>query len=232
VDGRPARSLITSWKETLGKIGPIMHKAGKAVYANTHFKRVDVLRDVDGIFDEHGYLGFNLNQDSLMAVLKPVIAWTADKTQLQPNPDEFFQRHLFMGAFPMAPYPENDHSILPDEWAERFYMDYGPLMDELRGRKWVLKPHVIGVEHRAAKANIFQTPQGYAIPVTFGGEAASVVVTVRGLPPAASPQNYRMEAILPGGSKWDAVKSRKVAGGLAITVPLSRGCAMVRLVQG
>jgi hypothetical protein len=229
--GRPARSLLNSWKDTMSKIGSIMHKAGKAIYGNATICRLDVLRDVDGIFDEDGYLGFNLNQDSFVAVRKPVIAWTSDKTQLQPNPDEFFQRHLFMGAFPMVPYPENDHSILPDEWAERYYMDYGPLMDELRGRKWVLTPHVIEVEHSAAKANIFQTPRGFAIPVTFGGKAASVAVMVRGLPAVASPQDYRIEAILPGSSEWKAVKFRKAAGGLAITVPLSRGCAMVRLVQ-
>jgi hypothetical protein len=104
-------------------------------------------------------------------------------------------------------------------------------MDELRGRKWVLTPHAIEVEHSAAKANIFQTPRGFAVPATFGGKAASVAVMVRGLPPVASPQDYRIEAILPGSSEWKAVRSRKVAGGLAITVPLSRGCAMVRLVR-
>jgi hypothetical protein len=230
-EGRPARSLVNSWKETLSKIGPIMHNAGKAIYGNTVYKRLDVMRDVDGIFDEFGYFGFNLNQDSFLGLHKPVIAWTAESSQLRPDPDEFFQRHLFMGAFPMVPYPENDHSILPDEWADRCYTDYGPLMDELRGRKWVLTPHAIEVEHSAAKANIFQTPRGFAVPATFGGKAASVAVMVRGLPPVASPQDYRIEAILPGSSEWKAVRSRKVAGGLAITVPLSRGCAMVRLVR-
>jgi len=128
--GRPARSLINSWKETLSKIGPIMHNSGKAIYGNPHFKRLDVMREVDGIFDEFGYYGFNLNQSSFLGVRKPVIAWTADSSQLRPDPDEYFQRHLFMGAFPMVPYPENHHSILPDEWSERFYMDYGPLLDE------------------------------------------------------------------------------------------------------
>jgi hypothetical protein len=230
-EGHPARSLINSWKETLSKIGPIMHNAGKAIYGNTYYKRLDVMRDVDGIFDEFGYFGFNLNQDSFLGVRKPVIAWTSEPSQLRPDPDEFFQRHLFMGAFPMVPYPENDHSILPDEWAERFYMDYGPLMDELRGRTWILKPHVIEVEHSAAKANIFQTPKGIAVSVTFGGKAASVTVMIRGLPPVASPQDYRMEAILPGSSEWKAVEFRKGPGGLAITVPLRRGCAMVRLVH-
>jgi hypothetical protein len=104
-------------------------------------------------------------------------------------------------------------------------------LDELRGRQWILKPHVIEVEHSAAKANIFQTPKGLAVPVTFGGKAASVAVMVRGLPPVVSPQDYRIEAILPGSSEWKAVQFCKVAGGLAITVPLSRGCALVRLVQ-
>jgi hypothetical protein len=229
--GHPARALANSWKETLSKIGPIMHNAGKAIYGNATYKRLDVMRDVDGIFDELGYFGFNLNQDSFLGVRKPVIAWTADSSQLRPNPDEFFQRHLFMGAFPMVPYPENDHSILPDEWAERYYMDYGPLLDELRGRKWVLAPHVIEVEHSTAKANIFQTPKGFAVPVTFGGNAGSVTVMIRGLPPVASPQDYRMEAMVPGSSDWKTVESRKVAGGLALTVPLMRGCAMVRLAR-
>ncbi|MGA3328455.1 MAG: hypothetical protein ABSF45_28730 [Terriglobia bacterium] len=231
-EGRPARSLINSWKETLRKIGPIMHDAGKAIYGNSLFKRLDVMREVDGIFDEIGYFGFNLNQNSFLGVRKPVIAWTAESLQLRPDPDEFFQRHLFMVAFPMVPYPENDHSILPDEWSERFYKDYGPLLDELRGRKWVLEPHVIAVEHAAAKANIFETPKGYALPITFGGKAASVRVILRGLPVVASPQEYKAEFLHPGATEWSVLKSpSKVAAGLAMAVPLRRGCAMVRLTR-
>jgi hypothetical protein len=230
-NGVSARAMATSYRDILGKIGPILHGADKVLYVNTQVRRLDIMRGVDGIFDEMGYCGFNLNQDSFLGVLRPVIAWTLDKSMLQPDPDAFFQRHLFMGAFPMVPYPENDHSILPNEWAERFYMDYGPLMDELRGRKWVLKPHVIEVEHPAAKANIFQTPRGFAVPVTFGGKAASVAVVVRGLPPAASPQDYQIEALMPGSSEWKAAKFGKVAGGLAVTVPLARGCAMLRLIH-
>jgi hypothetical protein len=231
-EGHPARSLINSWKETLSKIGPIMHNAGKAIYGNPHFKRLDVMREVDGIFDEFGYYGFNLNQSSFLGVRKPVIAWTADSSQLRPDPDEYFQRHLFMGAFPMVPYPENHHSILPDEWSEGFYMDYGPLLEALRGRKWVLEPHVIAVEHAAAKANIFQTSKGYAVPVTFGGKAASVRVVLRGLPVVASLQECKIEFLHPGASEWNLLKSpSKVLGGLAMTVPLRRGCAMVRLTR-
>ena len=231
-EGRPARSLVNSWKQTLSRIGPIMHDAGKAIYGNSLFKRLDLMRHVDGIFDEIGYFGFNLNQNSFLGVRKPVIAWTAESLQLRPDPDEFFQRHLFMGAFPMVPYPENDHSILPDEWAERFFMDYGPLLDELRGRKWVLEPHVIAVEHGAAKANIFQTPKGYVVPVTFGGKAASVRVILRGLPIVTAPQEYKIEILHPGAGEWNVLKSTsKAQAGLIMSVPLRRGCAMVRLTR-
>jgi hypothetical protein len=230
--GCPARSLVNSWKDTMSKIGPIMHDAGKAVFGNPHLKRLDLMREVDGIFDEIGYFGFNLNQSSFLGVRKPVIAWTAESLQLRPDPDEFFQRHLFMGAFPMIPYPENDHSILPDEWSERFYMDYGPLLDELRGRKWVLEPHAIAVEHAAAKANIFQTSKGYAVPVTFGGNAACVSVVLRGLPVVASPQKYQFEIRHPGADEWSVLRNpSKIPAGLTMTVPLRRGCAMVRLTH-
>ena len=231
-EGLPARSLVNSWKQTLSRIGPIMHNAGKAIFGNPHLKRLDLMREVDGIYDEIGYFGFNLNQSSFLGVHKPVIAWTAELLQLRPDPDEFFQRHLFMGAFPMVPYPENDHSIVSDAWAERFYMDYGPLLDELRGRKWVLEPHVISVEHSAAKANIFQSPKGYVVPVTFGGEAASVKVVLRGSPVVAAPQEYKIEILHPGAGEWNVLKSLgKTPAGLIMTVPLRRGCAMVRLTR-
>lgn len=230
--GHAARSLISSWKATLSKIGPIMHNAGKAIYGNPHVKRLDVMREVDGIYDEFGYYGFNLNQSSFLGVRKPVIAWTSDSSQLRPDPDQYFQRHLFMGAFPTVPYPQNDHSILPDQWSERFYMEYGPLFDELRGRKWVLEPHVIAVEHATAKANIFQTSKGYAVPVIFGGKAARARVVLRGLPEVASRQECKIEFLHPGASEWNLLKNpSKVLGGLAMTVPLRRGCAMVRLTR-
>ena len=229
--GIPARSFINSYKEVLGKIGQVMHSGGKVLYVNPHVMRLDTASEVDGFFHEHGFLGFNLNQISFLALLKPVVAWTVNKTQLRPDPDTFFQRYLFMGAFPMVPYPENDHSIVPNQWAERYYMDYGPLLNELSGRKWVLVPHVIEVKHSVAKANIFATPRGFALPVTFGGDTSSATVIVRGLPPAESPQDYHIEAILPGSSEWNPVQFRRVGKTLAITLQLARGCAMVRLVR-
>ena len=72
--GRPARSLIASWQELMGKLGPMMHEAGKVVFVNNHDKRLDLLRHVDGIFDEFGYAGRSLNLTASLAVRKPASA--------------------------------------------------------------------------------------------------------------------------------------------------------------
>lgn len=233
-NGFPVRALITSWKNIMSKLGPIIHNSQKAIFVNTLVKQLDLMKEIDGVYDEFGYYGFNLNQDSFLAVMKPVIAWTTNikELQLQPDPDLYLQRHLFMGAFPMVPYEDNDHSILPDPQLEQFYMDYGLLFNELRGRKWVLIAHAVEVKGSNAKANVFKTPRGFAVAVAFGGTTNNATVLLRAVPPVKSPQNYRMEALLPGREDPVALKtSSKYPGTLAMTVPLSRGCAMVRLLH-
>ena len=80
----------------------------------------------------------DFNAAALQCVLKPCMVWTPSEKTLQPDPDAYFQRHLQMGAFPTAPMPENDHTITPSAWADRQYLDYGPLFNALSGRKWVL----------------------------------------------------------------------------------------------
>jgi hypothetical protein len=142
---------------------------------------------------------------------------------LRPDPDAYFQRHLLLGAYPMAPFPGNDHSIAPGAWVDRQYLDYGPMLDAMRGKKWVLSPHAVSAVANAGKVNLFQTPQGYVVPVTFGG-AREVTVELRGI------QASQAAALHPGSAEWEPLK---IAGGargvLRVTVPLRRGCAMLRL---
>ncbi len=52
----------------------------------------------------------------------------------------------------------------------------------MRGKKWVLPPHVVEVVGNKAKANLFEVPGGYALPVTFGGKASTATVVLAGLP--------------------------------------------------
>jgi hypothetical protein len=134
------------------------------------------------------------------------------------------QRHLHLGVFPTAPYPNNNHCINPEPAADQLYIDYGPLLTAMRGKKWVLAPHC--VESDAAKVNLFEVPGGYALPVTFAGKADAVAVRVRNLPGLKS---LKCEAIQPGADKPVPVTARLNQGELQLTVPLVRGCAIVQL---
>jgi hypothetical protein len=107
----------------------------------------------------------------------------------------------------------------PEKTADQLFLDYGPLLDAMRGKKWVLNPHC--VESADAKVNLFEVPGGYALPVTFGGETATV--RVRGV------GKVKCEAIHPGLEKPVPLAGKFQNGVLELTVPLVRGCAMVRL---
>ena len=227
--GAPARFGVLSWCDLLRRLGPLMHRADKAIFCNLHIKRLEMLREVDGIFDEFTYHGASINPCGFLGLRKPVIGWTAGEDNLKPDPDAFFQRYLHMGIFPMAPFPGNDHSILPSAWAEEQYVAYGPLLQAMRGKRWVLEPHVVEVEGDAAKANVFAVPNGFTVPVTFGAEAERVTVHLRRLPRALTGGRWRAEAIRPGETQWTALPLVEARGGIRLKVPLARGCAVVRL---
>lgn len=224
---RPARSLVTSWKDLMKDLAPIMHNAGKSIFVNNHVKRIDLLKNTEGIFDEFTYAGAPLNTTALMCINKPALGWTSDSSNIhKEGSDAFFQKYLYMGVYPMAPFPGNDHSILPDEWTDRQYLDYGPLMAAMRGKKWVLEPHCLEVDKGAAKANLFEVPDGYVVPIVFGQSGSTVVVRIRnvyGLSAASC------VAIYPGADKVSALESTFENGVLEIRVPLVRSCAMVSI---
>jgi hypothetical protein len=181
----------------------------------------------DGIYTEHGDNPGALTAAALMGMRKPVLAWTYKKTLNQPDPDSFFQRHLHLGVYPTAPYPFNHHCINPDPAAGQFHLDYGPPLDALRGKKWVLAARCVETVTRGAKVNLFQVEKGYALPVTFGGGADSAIVRVRNIPGMGK---LRCEAFHPGVQMPVPVSSSLRAGELKLQVPLKRGCAMVMIV--
>jgi len=228
--GQPCRSLYTSWRDLMAEMGPLFHTADRVIFVNALVDRTELMRHVDGIYHEIGHVGAELNGSALQCVRKPCLAWTPDESPLRPDPDAYFQRHLHLGVFPTAPLPANDHTINPNAWAEKWYLDYGPLFDALRGKKWVLVPHVIEVDGGAAKANLFAVPGGYVAPVTFGGKAGSAGVTVRGPEDLVAGKGPPVcEALHPGSEKWIPVKARIERSQLRLDVPLQRGCAMVRV---
>ena len=224
INGSPARSLFRSWLDLMSRMGPLMHGADKLIFSNMMTMRLELCRELDGNYTEFGNNGNALNGSAMLGIRKPVVAWTYNETLTQPDPDAFMQRHLHLGVFPTAPYPNNNHCINPEPGADRLYLDYGPLLNAMRGKKWVLTPHC--VECDTAKVNLFEVPGGYAIPVTFGGKHGSTLVRIRDIPGIGDAQAV---AIHPGVDAPVPVSASRRDGVLTLAVPLLRGCAMVRL---
>lgn len=226
INGHAVRALTVSWKSLMAKLGPLMQQKDKPIFGNTLLKRLDLMKHLDGIFAEHGDQGNDMNLDAFLSVRKPDIEWVFARSRLRLHPNRFLQRFLYMGTFPMVPYPKNDHSIRPDLRVDQFYLDYGPLFRALNQRRWVFVPHVLRVKDGAAKANIFGVPGGYVIPICFGGQAPNATVTVRGV---ANLKSAVYRFVNPGDREWRNLKPSFGDGQVEIQVPLKRGCAMVRI---
>ncbi len=230
VKGKPARFLAVSWKEAMAEIGPVFHRARKVIFVNPLIQRLDMLRDIDGIYDEAGGDLSHLNMNAVLGLRRPTLGWTGTSAELGPDADAYFQRLLYLGVFPTVPYPANDHTINPDARAERCYQDYGPLLAVLRGRKWVLGARPVEVQGGGrARANLFEVPGGIAAPVVMGGGAASARVVLRDPPIEAGAKAFRIDALHPGSDRPVTVAFGLEQGAMTLDVPLSRGCAMVRL---
>ena len=232
-NGLRGRFFGEAFKEFLSRLGPAMHDAGKVIFYNPCMAyRLECYKDVDGFFDEawpENVKGAfpNLNGVALLALRKPAILWTSNSGLVKQNPDAFFQRHLLLGVYPSAPLPQNDHMIQPDPAIDAQYMDYGPLMDAMRGKQWVLAPHCIEVEGQTAKANLFAVPDGWAAPITFGPANGTVTVVLRNVQGLG--EGLHCDALLPGVNEPEAVQAKLRDGALELQVALKRGCAMLRI---
>jgi hypothetical protein len=223
-DDNHSASLVIAWRQLMDKLAPEVHAAGKILFVNNHTKRIDLLRCIDGIYDEFAYYSASLNTTALLGARRPVLGWTRDADNLRPDPDAYFQRNLYLGVYPTAPVPGNNHCILPDPWVDQQYLDYGSLLDAMRGKQWVLFPHSIRVITGTARANLFETPAGYVVPVVLGGVDKEAVVELEGVKAQSA------EALHPGSSAWRSLQMVSGRNGnLQIAVPLIRGCAMLRL---
>lgn len=227
VDGAPTRSILISWKQTMPKLAAILYEAGKHIFANTIVRRLDANEFVDGIYDEFADFPRMLNLAALLGVRKPTIGWTRDINTLRPDPDALFQQHLHLGVFPTVPFPGADHTISPDAWADQYYLDYGPLFAAIRGKRWVLEPHVVSVENRAASVNIFEVPGGYAVPITFA-DGKEIGLTIRRVP-RESETLTSISALHPGEEKPVNLSGQSTRKELKLHVPTKRGCALLCL---
>jgi hypothetical protein len=222
---RPSRSFVVAWNEFLVSLGKIMHDANRVIYVNNLDKRIDALKNIDGVYDEYGDYGTSLNLTAFCTLKCPAIAWTRKNTDLQPNPDAYFQRLIYLGVYPTAPLAGNDHTIRPDSVADKYYTDYAPLMDAMRGKQWILQPHCVEVKGDIAKANLFAIPDGFVLPVCFAEEGKTIEVVVRNV---KGLEKVKAEAIYPGG-KIVSIPLRYEKETLVLQVPVERGTALVKL---
>jgi hypothetical protein len=228
IQGRPVRSLLNSFRGFIPRLSTIMHEAGKVIFCNPEMNRLDMMEYFDGVFNEFGYLGFNLNQSAFLTFYKPLICWTPDRATVMNSPDRFFQRHLIMGAFPMAPFSGNDHSIRPDPEVERYYLDYGPMFNALRGRSWVLIPGVIEVQDNTALANLFAVGNTFVVPVVMC-EAESATVHIRKCGQLLPAGKVVVETWYPGEKRVTPREYKVERDELILSVPMKRECAFLVL---
>jgi len=79
------------------------------------------------------------------------------------------------------------------------------------------------------KANLFHVPEGYIVPITFGGSTSAATVTLRGIPEILAGKKIHCELIHPGDPQWQNCEFRRSSDSITQKVPLRRGCVMVRL---
>jgi hypothetical protein len=226
-DDKPARSLVSSWKGLMQKLGPLMHKSGKSILVNNHYKRIDLLQHADGILDEFTNATAPLNLTAFLTLNKPALGWTPGKEVIEAaGGDNFFQKYLYLGVFPMCPFPGNDHALQPDSMVDQLYLDYGPLLNQLKEKQWVLKPGIVQVKDDRAKVNIFKTRSGYSIPVVYG-DADAVTVVIKDIALAKGSFNV----YLPGRTHPVKPAFKRNGSAVEIKLPLVRGAAMLTVTK-
>ncbi len=219
--GSPKRSLMSSWHDVMDKLIPITKARNKVVFVNSHtMRRIDVLRHADGFYAEQRGTGIH-HLLAFAGARKPVVIWNSPGQN-----HAAFQEGLYLGFYSSVPFPKADHNTGPNASLENWFLDYGPLYNAMRGKKWVLLPDIINVTSANALANIFEVKSGFVIPVVFGGAATSATVELGALP---IDQLHSVEVLHPGVATATSITPTPQGDGMVLNVPLVDGCAMVRL---
>eukprot|EP00756_Hemistasia_phaeocysticola_P045204 Hpha_TRINITY_DN18967_c0_g1::TRINITY_DN18967_c0_g1_i1::g.17568::m.17568 len=233
-----AGSLLVSFREMFKRVSSQVH-AGKErmMLGNCNgLCRIDLLAPMDGSFSE----GAALNAVAWTGLRRLSILWTYNISKLESSADKdaFFQKHLLMRVFPMAPVEKNDHSIQPgDSKVQKAYADYAPLFDALRGCEWALDLAQEIVLERSSvtmKTNVFQMFNGSSVVVAVLGDRGDTSIGLRVPSNAATGSTFAVWCLTPGsGREWTAlgrVEQGRDGYVDVPTVPLSgRGGVLVRL---
>eukprot|EP00039_Didymoeca_costata_P013069 m.193335 g.193335 ORF g.193335 m.193335 type:complete len:718 (+) comp15666_c0_seq8:155-2308(+) len=226
VVNRSGHSMQRSYKYILGKVRSVLNAdkgKEKVMLCNTvgyaWLPNMDVF---DGSYSEGG----SINAVGILGVMSTSILWVYGKDCCS---DDWFQQHIRMGVFPMAPFPMNDHAIQPTSENIPAYIKYGKIFTALRKCNWILTPHPITVTSaNTALTNAFSKDGIHIFPVVMGN-TSSVNVLVSALPNSSS-DSLAVSYLVPGNtSNWEPLQYSMQGSQLKTTIPLSDGCALLKI---
>lgn len=205
----PARALRLSYRHTYERLHQTLHgkngEIGKLIMNNCNAEgnvcRIDLLKYFDGTFSE----GSALTPAAWAGLRTPTIVWTYKLSDDLVLLHAYFQQHLLMDAYPLAPMPLNDHSIQPgSQIVEQAYLDYAPMFDAMHGAKWLLSSRPVSVKsfgRDASAANTSDAP-GFNI---FTVAAAGAADQQPGANPAALPAALLVPVMLANATTVSSV---------------------------
>jgi len=226
INGKQAWALPLSLHKIMKPLSDLMHKNDKVIFYNPHLSRLDFAKYFDGIFDEHGDRGNKINLSALLALKKPIVGWIHNQETIEGQPDHWMQKYLYLGVYPMAPYPEANHSLEASEWADNLFLDYGLIFKALRGKQWIFEPNVAKVENDAAKINVFKTENGVLVPIVLGKDKNEVNVHLK-LKKLLSDGKFKSYIAYPGDKKWSRFNGISKSNGEKVNIKLKRGAVFL-----
>eukprot|EP00038_Savillea_parva_P010156 m.188310 g.188310 ORF g.188310 m.188310 type:complete len:848 (+) comp17384_c0_seq1:177-2720(+) len=185
----PARALRLSYRHTFNRLHELFHSnhqqkmppSASERHSTTTQKimmmncntlcRLDEMRSFDATFSE----GSSLNAVAWTGIRQPTILWTYNLAADNSTLDPFFQQHLLMNVYPMAPMPLNDHSINPGSpVVEQAYEAYAPMFDAMHGARWLLSAQPVSLQGDAtAAANVFMLPSNTTTTTSYSTTLSS-----------------------------------------------------------
>jgi hypothetical protein len=146
----------------MDQVHAILKKYRKTCFANGPYN-IEVMRHVDGIMSEGSLAG--LAKLSYMCLDRPVMILTYGKFSV--DFENTLKYCLKYGAFPSTPYHHDqcfNPPAVPPRETLALYEKYLPLLEKLRGRKWVLESEAVTFP-AGLDGNVFQLRSGgYAVP--------------------------------------------------------------------
>ena len=163
VENEPVYDTHRSSLAIMEKLGEILHRRKKSAFANGPYN-IEIMKYADGIMSEGSLSG--LAKYSYMCLEKPVMILTY--CLFGEGFERVLKACLKYGAFPSTPWHHDQclplPPVKPPKSTQILYDKYLPLLEYMRGRKWVLSSAPVNFP-AGIDGNIFERRTGgYVLP--------------------------------------------------------------------